>query len=433
MYRTTKIHITHNTAGGQYMDILKKLCYHSARMYNVGLYSVRQHFFNTQSYISYYENYNLCKNNENYKLIYSSTAQQILRLVDRDMQSFFHLLKLKKQGRYDEKVKLPKYKNTEGVAMYIAQSQACRVHGDKIRHGLTKAFRETYSADAKYIEFTCPSCVDLSTLKEMRIIPKFGGAEFVVEFVYSKAEAEPSHSPGILSIDPGLSNLMTCTSFSGSTPSESFIIDGRYIKNVNYYYNKAKARLQSMYDLTGVKGTTRRMRRLSNGRNNRIDAYFNEVCRYICNYCKSNGIGTVVMGYNEGQKQEINIGKVNNQNYVMIPLHKLRQKLLSYCESNGISCVFQEESYTSKCCCLSLDAIPVYSDGVSVDDSVFHGKRVKRGLYRCDSGEVINADVNGSINIFRKYLKSKSKMELSVDDVRAFVNRPVCRVNVLRH
>ena len=86
MLLTTKIHIDSTYKD---FDILYHLCYHSARMYNVGLYSVRQHFFNTNQYLSYYDNYHLCKTNENYSLLLTDTGQQILRLVDRDMKSFF--------------------------------------------------------------------------------------------------------------------------------------------------------------------------------------------------------------------------------------------------------------------------------------------------------------------------------------------------------
>lgn len=96
MYLVTKVLQTQQKSEVD-LSILKNLCYHSARLYNVGLYSVRQHYFNTQSYLSYYSNYNECKNNENYKILLSDCSQQILRLVDRDIQSFFRLLTLKKK------------------------------------------------------------------------------------------------------------------------------------------------------------------------------------------------------------------------------------------------------------------------------------------------------------------------------------------------
>ena len=427
MYLATTIHITNNTHGAEYIPTLHNLCYHAARMYNAGLYNLRQHFFNTQNYLNYYDNYHIAKNNENYSILYSSTSQQILRLVDRDMNSFFKLLTLKKCGKYSEKVKLPRYKDKNALAMYIIQAQGLRLINGKLRHGLTTNYRKLYGDQFKYIELTLPKNIDYKTIKEVRIIPLYNGVEYNVEIVYNKEIQPKSTAEGVLSIDPGLSNLLTCVSYSNSKPMTSFIIDGGYIKSVNYYYNKQKARLQSMYELTNVSGSTKRMRRLSNGRKNRINNYFNNVVKYLTDYCMTNGIGTIVMGYNEYQKQECNMGKVNNQNYVMIPMHNLRSKLASKCELLGIDLIFQEESYTSKACSLSLDVIPTYSKDNNVE-YVFSGKRIKRGLYKSNEGICINADVNGSINIYRKYLTGKSKADISANDIRAFVNRPVGRV-----
>ena len=106
MYKTTKIQQTkqHHEVD---LSILKAMCFHSARLYNVGLYTVRQHYFNTNTYLPYNSNYHECKNNENFKLLLSDCGQQVLRLVDRDFQSFFRLLILKKSGKYSEKARLP--------------------------------------------------------------------------------------------------------------------------------------------------------------------------------------------------------------------------------------------------------------------------------------------------------------------------------------
>lgn len=427
MYLTAKIHASKATCGVQYCTALKAMCYHAARMYNVGLYSVRQHFFNTEEYLSYYDNYHLCKENENYSILLSSTGQQILRLVDRDMKSFFSLLNLKKEGKYSEEVHLPHYKDKTELMSCFVQGQMVRIHDGKARIGLTKELREMYGLDFRYLEFTIPSNVNTSAIKEVRVVPYFDGTEFDIEFIHYKPEAELSTAQGILSIDPGVSNLLTCTAHSNGRP-DAFIIDGRRIKNINCYYNKAMVRLKSIYSKDKkVQGTTARMRRLINGRKNRINACFDAIAKCITDYCLANGIGTVVVGYNKGMKQDVDMGAVNNQNFVFIPVYKLRQKLMSRCALCGIAYVSQEESYTSKASALDLDAIPNYGCD---DIPTFSGRRVKRGLYKSADMQ-INADVNGSINICRKYLKCKSNADLSADDVRAFVNRPVLRIDAL--
>ena len=156
MYLTTKIHISQGSCGSEYCTALKMLCYHAARLYNVGLYSVRQHYFSTEKYLSYYENYHLCKTNENYHLVLTDAGQQILRIVDRDMKSFFALLRLKKDGKYSDNVKLPRYKDKTGLTSYAVQARSIRIHGDKARIGLSKNFREMYGFTYRYMEFTLP-------------------------------------------------------------------------------------------------------------------------------------------------------------------------------------------------------------------------------------------------------------------------------------
>jgi transposase len=95
------------------------------------------------------------------------------------------------------------------------------------------------------------------------------------------------------------------------------------------------------------------------------------------------------------------MGKKNNQNFVNIPFGKLKKKVKYLCELNGITFVEQEESYTSKASFWDKDEIPVYTPGDETKYA-FSGKRIKRGLYRCANGRLINADLNGALNILRK-------------------------------
>ncbi|OZH56108.1 hypothetical protein AFK68_00310 [Hydrocoleum sp. CS-953] len=67
----------------------------------------------------------------------------------------------------------------------------------------------------------------------------------------------------------------------------------------------------------------------------------------------------------------------------------------------GIKVIITEESYTSKASFIDNDLIPVYKKGKK-NQVTFSGKRVKRGLYRTASKGLINADVNGALNIMKK-------------------------------
>ena len=430
MYLTTKIQVATDNRMRINTDILNRLCYHSARLYNVALYSVRQHYFNTQSYLNYYGNYHECKDNENYHMLLVDNSAQILRLVDRDMMSFFKLLKMKQVGKYSEKVRLPHYKPKEGLATYICCGRTCRIKDNgTVEIGLTKAFREAYDFSEKNLVIPIPSHLrGVTAFKEVRIIPQYNGKQYCIEFVYeSGSQYQQASGDGYMSIDVGVGNFAACTIFSNGDASQ-FLIDGRILKNINHYYNKKVAELKSEYAKNdSIKSTnTPRMLRLMNGRNNRFDDYFNKAVKMIIDSCLANGVTTLVIGYKKEQKQDVNIGHVNNQNLCYIPHHKFRQKLQYKCELHGIAYCPQEESYTSKASALDFDDVPSYGDE---DIPSFSGRRVKRGLYKSADGSVLNADVNGSVNILRKYFKERKSNGLNLDDVRALVNAPCKRLN----
>ena len=380
------------------LEIVKQLSYYSARLYNVGLYSVRQYYFNNNAYLPYAKNYHECKNNENYKLLLSDTSQQILRIVDRNFKSFFGLLKLKSKGKYTEKVRIPHYKKQDELMNITIQGRSARIRKGYIVIGLSKAFREKHKPHFKELKFKLPKNITVDKLQEVRILPLFNGMEFDIEFVYKK-EFEPISvdKNNYLSIDMGLDNFATCFN---SNDGSSFIVDGRYIKSINRHYNKQKAYYQSILDRQNIK-VSKKMLNLSRKRYNKINNYFNLAVKYITDYAISKNIGSIVIGDFSDIKHNINIGKKNNQNFVNIPYGIFKRKLQSKCEQLGIEYHLQEESYTSKCSYLDNETIKKHE--------VYLGSRIKRGLFRTSKGYLINADVNGSANILSKFLTSNSQ------------------------
>ena len=411
-------------------DTLYKLCYHSARLYNVALYSVRQHYFNTQTYLNYYGNYHECKDNENYHMLLVDNSAQILRLVDRDMNSFFKLLKMKQVGKYSGSVHLPRYKRENEISTYSCCGRTCRIQKNGIVEvGLSKEFREKYELAEKKLALPIPSNLrNVTEFKEIRIIPQYGGRQFSIEYIYeSNKDIQQAAGDGYMSIDLGVNNLAACTIFSNGGIHQ-FLIDGRRLKNINHYYNKKVAMLKSEYSKNKSipSQDTPRMLRLMNGRNNRVNDYFNKSVKLIIDKCLENSVTTLVIGYNKEQKREINLGKKNNQNLVMIPTYKFRQKLQYQCELHGIAYCPQEESYTSKASALDNDFIPKYRDtGIPK----FSGNRIHRGLYKSKDGSVLNSDINGSVNILKKYFKERKSNGINPDDVRALVNAPCQRLS----
>lgn len=146
----------------------------------------------------------------------------------------------------------------------------------------------------------------------------------------------------------------------------------------------------------GDKGTSRRIRRISLYRNCWINDKIHKISKYIVNFCASNNIGRIIIGLNKEWKQEINIGKINNQHFVSIPHSKLIDKIMYKAKLLGIEVVTHEESYTSKIDHLAFEEMK-HQDN-------YLGKRKRRGLFQSSIGKLINADINGAIGIVRKVI-----------------------------
>lgn len=391
-------------------DILKQLCHLSKNMFNVGLYNVRQYFFQERRYLRYEGNYHHAKENENYKLLATDIAQQTLKVVDRSFRSFFKLLQMRQRGEYNAHVSIPNYLPRDGHFLLIIpirdRDLTKRLPKKNWMFSVptSRSFRREYGE----VSFEIPKMLRGRTIKEIRILPRLGARVFDVSYVYEAEPMQQVEKTGhALGIDLGLENLATCVSTTG----KSFIIDGRRLKSINQWYNKENARLQSEKDTQGIKGLTNRQAALLDKRNHRVNDYLNKVARYIVNWCIENRISKIVVGYNPDLKQGVNLGKHNNQNFTQIPIFTLNRKLQSLCERYGIEVAEQEESYTSKASFLDGDVVPVWNADNPITYQ-FSGKRIKRGLYRTAQGWLVNADCNGSANILVKHLKS------SLDELR---------------
>ena len=418
-------------------DILTELCHLSKNMFNVGLYTVRQYFFQERKYLSYESNYHLCKENENYQLLATDCGQQTLKYVDRTFKAFFKLLSLKREGVYQEKINLPRYLLKDGFFPLIIPIRK--------RHDFAKddwMFKiptsRKYARDKGSVYIAVPPNLKDYRIKEIRILPKQKGKFLDAAFIYeSKDEQINVDGKNAISIDLGLNNLATVV----STTNESFIIDGLWLKSKNQWFNKRRAKLVHHKDKQGITGLTKQEAWLSYRRKNQVNNYLNKSARYIIDFCLSRKIGTIIVGYNPTLKQNSNMGKRNNQNFVNIPIFTLRSKLESLCKRYGLNYIEQEESYTSKASAVDRDEIPVYNADNPVKPK-FSGRRIKRGLYKTKGGHLINADCNGSLNIGFKASHSlapaggagsklKSKHEGFGRVSKVCLTQPV-RVNVLQ-
>ena len=392
MYLTVKQQVKH-LSKKEYLDI-KELCHVAKNLTNEAIYNIRQYYFVEGQYLSYEKNYKLLKSSDNYKILNSNMAQQILKEVDGSFKSFFNLLRLAKQGEYNYKdIRLPHYLPKDSFTTLVIGFVRIK---DSV---LTVPYSNAYKKKHNSISIKMPPILKDKKIKEIRIIPKSNARFFEVQYTYEECiEQKKLNKDKALAIDLGINNLCTCVTSNGS----SFIIDGKRLKSINQWFNKRNAYLQSIKDKQDIKVKyTKRQNSNLKDRNNKVNDYMNKTVRKIIDYCLDNDIGNIVVGYNETFQKDVKLGKRNNQTFLNIPYGKLREKLEYLCKLYGINFVKQEESYTSKASFFDKDNIPIYSDN-NHNAYSFSGQRIKRGLYKTGTNKLINADVNGALNIMRK-------------------------------
>ena len=393
------------------MDLLHK----SKNLYNVAIYTVRQFYFDAvknesdKKYLSYYDTWKLLSHSKNpdYYSLPCDVSQAVLKQVDKNFKSFFALLKKKQKGKYDKPINIPKYKDKTGYNCIIIN--VARL-GIQFKKDGTLTIPNT---KPNKIQFKVKN---YSTCTQVRFIPCKGYIK--LEAIYNYDEHALKEDNGnYLSIDLGINNLCACT----SNISNSFLIDGKKLKQINQKYNKRKSKLQSK--LPANKFWSHKLSNITKNRNFKINNYLHNTSAYIMNHAVSNNINTIIIGYNKEWKQDINIGRNNNQKFMEIPFYTLVNQIIYKGQMNGIRVILQEESYTSKASFFDNDEIPIYKKDKPVTYK-FSGKRVNRGLYKTSSGLSVNADINGSLNILRKYLKCNSDAIIQPAD-RGFVVNPI--------
>ena len=364
----------------------------SKNLFNVALYEARQYFFTERKRLTYESNYHICKSNENYQALNTDIAQQTMKVVDRSMRSFLGLLKSISIGRCAPYPQLPKYLDKEGYFPLIIPR--IKLKDGAFNVPMSPKFKKEYGE----VKIQLPERLKGKKIKEVRIHPKYSARWFEIEYIYEDEKVETSVNRGkAIALDLGVDNLAACI----DTEGHQFLIDGKKLKSINQWFNKRNAQLQSRKDKQGIKKFTNKQARLYQWRNNCVRDYLNKATRIIIDHCLKHQVGKLIVGYNPGIKQEINIGRSNNQNYVQIPFWQLRRKLKTLCYKYGIEYIEQEESYTSKASFYDRDKIPAYNADNPTKHE-FSGRRVKRGLYRTKDKHFVSSDMNGSANILAK-------------------------------
>lgn len=354
--------------------------FRSKNLYNAANYLVRQEYIFNQRFIPYATLDKLMKRNPDYCALPRKVSQWVLKQVDHDWQAYF-AARAEWQVHPEKflgRPRLPKYKPiTDGrnLLTYTVQAVGQRV------------FKKKGVIQPSGLDITIKT--QQSSFDQVRIVPH--KTHYVIEVVYTvPVQVAEVDRERVAAIDIGLNNLATVT--SNQPDFVPLLVNGRPLKAINQYYNKERARLQSQ--LPAERQHSRRLDALTTRRNRRVNAYLHLASRRIIDALIQHRIGTLVIGKNDGWKQDIDLGSRTNQNFVQIPHARFIEMLTYKAELVGIQVLLTEESYTSKCSFLDNEPIE--------KQAVYAGKRIHRGLFRASDGRLINADVNGAYNILRK-------------------------------
>ena len=401
-----------------YYALLDSFCFKSKNLYNNALFHIKQYYFlqrnieenkstdnlkvsdtvkecmkNKGNYIDYNKLDYICKKEEgslkeDYKAMpISSSAQGTLKQLHNNWVSYFKALKAykKRKGKFTGMPKPPKYLGKRDRNTIYLTNQNCKIKEGKI------VFPKSFNW------FTLDT--DLDNLKQVRIMLR--NELIVIEVCYEVIEKDKKlDNKRYLSIDIGVDNLAAITNnFDG----RQWLISGKPLKSENQYYNKINAELKSKAKKCNNKNITERIRKITRNRNNFMKTYMHKASKKLLEIALSCDVSKVIIGHNKGWKQGTNMGKRCNQNFVGIPFNQFIAYIKYKCEIEGIEVIEVNESYTSGTSYIDREK-PIKSN-------YNKSRRIKRGLFKSDKGRVLNADINGSYQINKKYTKEDYYVE----------------------
>ena len=370
MYRALRMRLR-KLSKQEYL-ILERLTYHAKSAWNNALYAYKNKLLPDLDLSRQSKLYRYVRKTEAGKMLYSQSTQAIVQQLNRALRESRRVC----------------YLPSDGHRTIIWKGQSIWIRGGKILLPLSKTFREYYGISDKHFTIQLPSNFN-HEIAEVHIVPRHNAKWFEALVVYKVKKSKLVFQPQIvMGIDPGIDNFATVAISDGT----AVIIEGRKAKSVNQWFNKERARLQSIYAKQGVK-TGSKMVALSRRRQNWMYNFLHQAATYIVRIAQQRR-ATIAIGYNKGWKQKNNIGKRNNQNFVSLPHGRFVEILKHKAQLAGIEIKVVSEEYTSKIDALALESIMKHEK--------YLGKRKHRGLFISSIGVAINADVNGAINIARK-------------------------------
>jgi len=359
--------------------VIDRKCYFAKNLYNEANYIIRQNFFKTGKTIKGSIIDKTLQKTENYVSLGSQASQKTIQLLDKNWKSYFKGIKdwSKKKGKgYFGKPNLPKYKDKKnGRCVLMLKNIQCRIENQNLIFSW-KPLRDFGGIKTRAT----------GRLMQVRFVPK--GSCYYMEIVYEYEIPEANKIiKNIVGIDLGVTNLATIGNNIGVTP---IVIKGGIVKSMNQYYNKKRSDISQQTNMVW----NNRMRLLTDKHLRKLDTYMHTVSKQIIQYCVKNSIDTIVVGLTKGWKDGINLGHINNQNFVCIPHDKLIKQIQYKAENAGIKCFLTEENYTS--------GTSFLDNELPIEKNYNVRRRIKRGMFKSANGISINADLNAAYQIIKK-------------------------------
>ena len=377
-------------------EIIEELSYHTTKLYNIANYENRENGFK-----NYHKTEKLYKQNYHTQFLHSHTYQWCLKMLEQDWKSYFASIKdyKKNPNKYLGLPKPPKFKNTNNKKNEIIFTTAGIRYKDSIlKLSLSKAIQDKFQVQSLNFDMENVKIpVKLSKIQQIKIQWDNSSKVWYLLIIWDKEVENRVTGNNVMAIDLGLDNLATCV-FKDNP--QCIIFSGKHIKSKNAYYNKEIARLTSIA-MKQCKNSkhfrrTKQIIKLQTKRNNYIKDQIHKISKNIVELALTMDCNTIVIGDFSGIKQEN-----HTKSFVQIPQQELVNKIKYKAELAGLKVIMVNESYTSGCSAIDLEEINKTNYNKS--------RRITRGLFKTNNGMLINADVNGALNILRKYIKGIPK------------------------
>ena len=402
------------------LEIIKELEWHVKKVSNMLLYDIKE----GNQEIEEKQNINIIsskiykeyrKNNWHSKYLHSHMLQEAIIGVIGSYKSYKSLCNMyeKDEKSLRGKPRYPRYKKEKSKQEIVFTKYAIREEKSKIKLSLSKEMKEKYKVES--LNFLIPrklrKLMCFSKIKMIKI--KREEEKLEMNIIYEKEEKEESKQKNIMAIDLGLNNIVACTNKDNAN---TLLVSGKEVKSKNRYINEKIRRLQQiemkMNKTSKNYKNTKQIRRLYEYRKNYMNTYMHKVSKMVIEYAKENKCGKIVIG----EIKEIKQGMNYNKNFVQIPLTSVVENIEYKARLEGIKVEKISEKYTSGVSAIDKEEI--------VKEKYNKKRRISRGIFVTNKGKKINADINGSLNILRKYIKkSIPNQEIAMDNGRE--QRPI--------